>query len=128
MPYLTLSTRTKTGTGADADPNSSAPSTADVLEHPSVQRANSQPVKGWVYYLVFLDAAGDEVAGGTATLTPWIYDELDGSWASAQSDSSVGNRQLYQTAHFFNASKLFFQLTDIAGAGVASVEVRLGSF
>lgn len=128
MPYTTLKSRAKSSVVADANPNVSVPATVDIVEYDTFRPDANIPAKGWTYYLIFRDAAGAEVLSGTATVNLWVYDELDGSWASVQVSSSNENRALYQCAHFFGACKLFFQLTDIAGAGVASVEARLGSF
>ncbi len=129
MPYRTLKVRTKSGVVADATPTVLAPpAAADVLGYPTQKLDANAQAKGWTYYLQFLDAGGAPVTGGTATVTPWVRDDFDGVWASVQTDVAVAHLELYQCAHFFGASDIFFQLTDIAGAGVAAVEIRLGSF
>jgi hypothetical protein len=114
---------------ADATPTVLAPpAAADVLGYPTQKLDANAQAKGWTYCLQFLDVNGNPVPAGTATVTPWVRDDFDGVWASVQTDVAVAHLELYQCAHFFGASDIFFQLTDIAGAGVASVEVRLGSF
>lgn len=128
MPYTTLHSRQKTGVVDDADPNAASPAAEAVTEYDTFRLDANEIARGWVYYLIFRDAGGAEVSSATATVTPWIRDEVDDSWANAQSDSNAGNRQLFQCAHFFSASAIFFQLTNIAGVGVDSVEVRLGAF
>jgi amino acid permease len=129
VPYKTLAARTKTGVVADAIPTIAVPPSAtDVLGYPSMKLDANAQAKGWSYYLAFFAADGSEVTTASATVTPWVRDDRDASWASVQTDAAVAHRELYQCAHFFGACDLFFQLTDIAGAGVASVEVRLGSF
>lgn len=128
MPYATVATRTKTGTVADADPNTSAPAAADELTFSPFHPATNEKASGWVYYLVYLDAGGAEVSDGDATVTLWVKDAADGSWASVAADAAVGNRELFQLQHLFAACTLFAQLTGITGTAIATIEVRLGSF
>lgn len=128
MPYSTLYTRTKAGTSDDASPNSSAPASDAVAVIPAFAGASYEKALGWVYYLVFFDSNGVEVEDASANVTPWVLDESTDSWAASGADERVGNRELYKTTDDFRGSTVFFQLTEIAGATVTSIQIRVGSY
>lgn len=118
-------TRTKSSTADDADPNTSAPESDEVFYLP-IRRPDfgERPVQGWLYYIIFRNAGGSEVSAGTATVTPYLRDESDNGWFSVGADAPVGHRVGYTSGSLVNDASVFFRITNIAGAGVATVELR----
>jgi hypothetical protein len=108
----------------DADPNSIPP--ANVFRLPTRRRdLGREPVRGWIYYLLFRRSDGTEVQDGTARVTPYLQDASDLSWIAAAPDTEVGHRQAFTNGTLVNDATLFFRVTGVAGAGLAMVELRM---
>lgn len=122
--------RVKVGVVDDTDPTPTPPATADLFAiYPRRHSGSGRDFsKGYIYYLVFKDGGGVELTTAFADVTPYLKDELPAagnSWSASATDTKVKHRRAFTNmSTWVNDGTVFFRLTKITGAGVASVEIH----
>jgi hypothetical protein len=103
---------------ADPDPNVTPPANDRILEIPD--RTVTGAISFGVRYMpIFTNPSISTVA---IDITPWMLDETSGEWGSALKDSGVVNRDLLISPDLA-PGRVFFQITNLAGGTIDSVEV-----
>ncbi len=101
---------------ADSDPNVSAPLPGRILELPD-RTVNGALARDARMYVEFTTPGGSPALD----IVPWVFDEKNANWAALAVETFVpGNGFLVIRA--IAPGRLFFQLTNLSGGTVDSVE------